>query len=162
MNKTGIELIAAEREEQLHKHARTIEGDREENATGQLVQAVEYILSGVPSKYPKDWSEAFKQRIDTKTRIQQLTIAGALIAAEIDRITPVNESDPVVFKKCTLLIEVVNTSEGRIMTRTNTGFSPMELMGMLQHSILDIHEQINRKMKPDVVNRNIVGQSEGV
>lgn len=94
--KTGVELIADERGEQLSKHGRTIEKDVLENKDNQLVYGAEALIS-------KDWSYGFDNEEDgnqcpanwdydiwmkmyNKSYKKRLIIAGALIAAEIDRI----------------------------------------------------------------------------
>lgn len=93
--KTGIELITEERERQI-----TVEGFDAENDTaytdGQLVEAAlcytaqatnelsEFNVihgSGVPYAWP--WSRSWWK---PGTKIRNLTKAGALIAAEIDRL----------------------------------------------------------------------------
>lgn len=87
--KTGIELIAQERQEQIEKHGTSVKDDVEFNKNGELAQVARYLCSTVntTSEYPRNWSLDFKWHIDrNKSRIERLTIAGALIAAEIDRL----------------------------------------------------------------------------
>lgn len=89
---TGVELIAKERQEQISKHSRTEERDIKENAGGQLQAAALYILAmdyneNAEDYYPEDWSEEFQLSLEKKTQKERLVIAGALIAAEIDRQT---------------------------------------------------------------------------
>lgn len=89
MIKTGIELIAQEREEQINKHGRTLESDAEINKHGELAQVARYLCSTIPvsGEYPRNWSQSFRWHVDkNKSRIERLVIAGALIAAEIDRL----------------------------------------------------------------------------
>ena len=88
---TGIELIAKERQEQIEKHGRTIEYDASQNIDGQLAHAAS-VLS-YPYHYaddiddtPYDWNIDLFKKMRNKPRIEQLVIAGALIAAEIDRL----------------------------------------------------------------------------
>jgi len=87
---TGIELIAKERQEQIEKHGRTIEYDASQNIDGQLAHAAS-VLS-YPYQYaddidaPYDWDIDLFKKMRNKPRIDQLVIAGALIAAEIDRL----------------------------------------------------------------------------
>jgi hypothetical protein len=92
--KTGIELIAEERQEQLTKHGRTVLQDVAYNskrvapfnmlplraAAGKLLG----VLGGVP--YSPDWNKETCEKMDAKDDLQKLIIAGAFIAAEIDRI----------------------------------------------------------------------------
>lgn len=97
--KTGVELIAEERQEQLNKHGRTIESDVSININGQLMDAVKQLIRGDNERDPLE--KAFKSRGFTpplnwdvnifgkmigKPYKERLIIAGALIAAEIDRL----------------------------------------------------------------------------
>lgn len=106
---TGIELIAKEREEQINKHGRTSVSDAEHEA-GQLATAAAlcaspdllYIMHDqyvnqtsfiIPDytnwELPLEWKGNVlrpNHTCDTKTRIHQLKVAGALLAAEIDRL----------------------------------------------------------------------------
>jgi len=88
--KTGIELISEERHEQIKKHGRTINTDIAENADGQLATAAEILIAheegSEPKKYPVGWDNGITRKMLSKTYKDRLIIAGALIAAEIDRI----------------------------------------------------------------------------
>jgi hypothetical protein len=91
--KSGIELIATERREQIEKHKRTILHDIENNDGFQLVQAASILCTPNPthtaevqSEAPFGWDEDIFERMINKDYKQRLIIAGALIAAEIDRI----------------------------------------------------------------------------
>lgn len=92
--KTGIELIAEERREQIEKHGRTIERDNIENENGQLAHGAEMLLAteheeGIDSvSYPDGWDPAICEHMLSKPYLERLAIAGALIAAEIDRLQP--------------------------------------------------------------------------
>ena len=96
---TGIELIAKEREEQIEKHGFNAEHDaRQYNSKGELIQAACYLLckdslliEAHPSNlryalFPSAWNEDYKTKFDQKDDLQSIIVAGALIAAEIDRI----------------------------------------------------------------------------
>jgi len=92
--RTGIELIAQERKEQIEKHGRRIERDVAQNGASQLVSAALHLL-GRSSVFdfdeeedfvPNGWDKAIYDKMNQKTYEQRLVIAGALIAAEIDRI----------------------------------------------------------------------------
>lgn len=92
---TGIELIAQERAEQIEKHGRTVEQDVLYNKDFQLVDAAENLifpLENYPEygtdyiSIPEDWNEGSFLKIMSKPYKERLIIAGALIAAEIDRI----------------------------------------------------------------------------
>jgi hypothetical protein len=84
--KTGIELIAIERQEQIEKHGFDKNHD-EEMSNGELKDAAIYLLTG-ELKYFPNWDERFHLKFRSKfsNEIETLKIAGALIAAEIDRI----------------------------------------------------------------------------
>lgn len=94
--KTGIELIAQERKEQIEKHERTIKNDILKNGAGQLLSAAIHILGrssvfdfdGTEDFVPVDWQSDIYNKMNEKGYKQRLIIAGALIAAEIDRISP--------------------------------------------------------------------------
>ena len=97
--KSGIELIAIERQEQIEKHGRTIIKDVAENSrpVGHLkmqpllIGAVKCtgVVGGLP--WPDNWNEVVCDKIDKKTRKEKLIIAGAFIAAEIDRLNALEE-----------------------------------------------------------------------
>jgi hypothetical protein len=101
---TGVELIAAERRRQIEQEGWTPEHD-DEHSDGELAMAACYyavvheaahfgpqIRIDLPALlYPKDWDwfwgkRAPEERQTNATRIRDLTKAGALIAAEIDRL----------------------------------------------------------------------------
>lgn len=84
----GIELIAQERKEQIEKHGFSIELDHDYYNRGELLQAADFALHPLSeqSSWPEEWDQHFAERIRNKDRIGQLKVAGALIAAEIDRL----------------------------------------------------------------------------
>jgi hypothetical protein len=90
--KSGIELIAQERQEQITKHGRTIESDVEQNDNKQLAVCAEMLLAveheeGIdPESYPDGWDEDVCRYMISKPYKERLIIVGALIAAEIDRL----------------------------------------------------------------------------
>jgi len=89
--KTGIELISAERERQITEKGWDAEHDNIANNDGQLADAaICYAMDGdrrdnwtVSNIWPWDWNW---WRPTPEDRIRELTKAGALIAAEIDRL----------------------------------------------------------------------------
>lgn len=87
---SGIELIAKERDEQIEKHKRTVEMDVVLNPDYQLSEAAQKLLDfapDVPTYFePKGWNGEQWQYLVEKSFKERLIIAGALIAAEIDRI----------------------------------------------------------------------------
>jgi hypothetical protein len=84
--KTGIELMAAERQEQITKHGRTIEKDIDQNPDGELIVAAIGAINGNDASFPAGWDLVLVQKICDKGVKDRLIIAGALIAAEIDRL----------------------------------------------------------------------------
>ena len=92
MKQTGIELIAKERQEQIEKHGRTIYLDVRFNYNKQLSMGA-YMLLSVdyeevidPESFPDGWDHETCKHMISKNYKERLIIAGALIAAELDRI----------------------------------------------------------------------------
>lgn len=92
--KSGIELIAQERQEQLEKHKRTVDHDAAFNTDNQLLDAASVLSMDAPQEIldfhkddpPIGWNEETWSHMLDKPYVERLTIAGALIAAEIDRV----------------------------------------------------------------------------
>lgn len=94
--KTGIELIAQERKEQIEKHGRTVERDVHENAPHVFEVPLTKAASALTmepltdhGKYfmkPSNWDQSIWDKMCAKPYKERLIIAGALIAAEIDRL----------------------------------------------------------------------------
>jgi len=83
--KNGVELISEERKEQIQKHGWNIENDSHyENE--ELLQAAVYCISQEIEEWPTGWNTFFQDKILSKDRIGQLKVAGAFVAAEIDRL----------------------------------------------------------------------------
>lgn len=99
MKKTGIELIAAERQEQITKHGRTLRHDKAFNNHYQLSQAAALLCylddddkpEDIESCCPSDWDVTWWTKMMDKPYKERLTIAGALIAAEIDRLNEIEQ-----------------------------------------------------------------------
>lgn len=89
---TGIELIAKERQEQIEKHGRTVHKDSIDNYDSQLSLGALMLLSvdyeeGIdPASYPEGWDHEICMKMIGKSYKERLIIAGALIAAELDRL----------------------------------------------------------------------------
>lgn len=90
----GIGMITFERIEQLQKHGRSVQKDVECNARCELAEAAR-ILSQLhldpKTEPPKGWATAggvgaVWKNIASKPYLDRLVIAGALIAAEVDRV----------------------------------------------------------------------------
>ena len=93
--KTGIELIAEERKEQIEKHGFDLEFETEFNSSGELREAAIAAICESGSadifKFPSTWDFEIKMIVTIKSYRDRLVIAGALIAAEIDRIQAFNK-----------------------------------------------------------------------
>lgn len=85
---SGIMAILTERLEQINKHYRTIEDDWLHNPSGQLIEGARALLkpNTVDHDFPDNWGVAACRKMINKPYKERLIIAGALIAAEIDRI----------------------------------------------------------------------------
>lgn len=87
----GIELIAKERNEQIEKHGRTPEHDYHNNFDGQLPWAASCLAFDEIQDWdarheaPVNWDLETWQKMHDKSHKERLIIAGALIAAELDR-----------------------------------------------------------------------------
>lgn len=95
--KTGIELIAKERQEQIEKHGRTVKYDVNTNYDGQLRRGAVSLIGYIDGSsdflmMPGDWDRNLCTVMCQKSYQERLIIAGALIAAEIDRIIADDES----------------------------------------------------------------------
>lgn len=107
--KSGVEFISSERQEQIEKHGRTLEHDFAVNALGQMGFAAvalcsEYDVTGRPRGdepariahferwCPPGWDKNIWMKMIKKPYKDRLIIAGALIAAEIDRL---NSAPPI-------------------------------------------------------------------
>lgn len=88
---SGAELISLERCDQIDKHGRTIELDKKLNTRNQLSYAASALVSFIDGETieissPPEWNEEIWQYMMGKSYKERLIIAGALIAAEIDRV----------------------------------------------------------------------------
>jgi hypothetical protein len=92
--KTGIELIAQERKEQIEKHGRSTGDDVRFNNKGQLQRAAEILITIDEDIdlyrhklfIPSGWNKDIWFKMLNKPHKERLIIAGVLIAAEIDRL----------------------------------------------------------------------------
>jgi len=89
IDKTGIELISEEREEQIKKHGFDSSHDKE-HMNGELLVVAQCLITNDYSEFPKNWGSFYMEKLMSKTGIEALKIAGALIAAEIDRLRNIN------------------------------------------------------------------------
>ena len=93
--KTGIELIADERQKQIDKHGFT--GEHHANhpewyEQNQLIEAsmkLSFIIAD--DETPKNWDKEWFTNLCQRNSVERLIIAGALIAAELDRLKFITE-----------------------------------------------------------------------
>lgn len=86
----GAEMIAAERKRQIEKEGWTAEHDVQHDDESLVWAAVYYALpdgcgTSEEAAFPASWDRSWAKKAKD-TRVRQLVKAGALIAAEIDRI----------------------------------------------------------------------------
>lgn len=89
---TGIEMIAKERQEQIEKHGRTLRADKAYNSQEvggyfPLQCGTIYLLDQHFAHTPTHWDGKLLDKMKSKPYKERLIIAGALIAAEIDRLS---------------------------------------------------------------------------
>ncbi len=95
--KTGIELIAEERQHQIQK-GYDLAHDKEHNGR-ELSMVASTIISpdqeSAPwiGSFPADWEEDAAWKLVNKPYKERLIIAGALIAAELDRLLATKTED---------------------------------------------------------------------
>ena len=88
----GVTLITKERKEQIDKHFRSIKEDVLYNPSFQLSKAAAFLILHNFSEHeilmalPLNWNKKVWIKMCSKPYKERLIIAGALIAAEIDRI----------------------------------------------------------------------------
>ena len=92
---TGVSLIAMERSEQIAKHHKSVQYDKDYNTEMQLSFAAALLTAPNPFTFarasnhyscPLGWDETLWLKMLGKSFKQRLIIAGALLAAEIDRL----------------------------------------------------------------------------
>lgn len=84
MSKAGIELIYQERQEQIEKHGFSVKDDLS-YSENELIKAALFCINPKQFEWPFNWNEKFRDKIINKTEIERLSVAGAFIAAQIDR-----------------------------------------------------------------------------
>ena len=104
--KTGIELIAQERKEQIEKHRYTIEWDVVRNTENQLLSAIMMLASAISFRrgeiemppdalqdlHPIGWDINYCKKMISRSDIDILGKIGAFAAAEIDVILLQNQT----------------------------------------------------------------------
>lgn len=99
--KTGIQLIAKERQEQFEKHGISIGLDIIHNSSFEkpLTKAASALTIehgnglAMETMKPSNWDAGIWYKMMSKPYKERLIIAGALIAAEIDRLTAVEKEN---------------------------------------------------------------------
>lgn len=87
----GVLKIKEERESQIYDHGFDVSHDRKNNKYGEIKQAVAAILNDDLDLFARTgWDYEFYHKIKAKPELEQLAICGALVAAEIDRLTTKN------------------------------------------------------------------------
>jgi len=81
----GCQIICEERWEEIFKHGWNLERDQD-YANEELLKAALFCIDQKRFEFPWGWMESYRTKILYKSRIDQLKVAGALIAAEIDRL----------------------------------------------------------------------------
>lgn len=82
----ALDLITQERNEQILKHGFDEKQD-DLNINSELKYAAAYLLTNNVKYFPQTWMAHYKEKFDKKeSEIEKLKVAGALIAAEIDRL----------------------------------------------------------------------------
>lgn len=103
MEKTGAELIAEERQRQIEQEGWTAEHDDAHN-TGDLQHAaIAYIAESIESGTGYVYWPWQREWWKPKDRISNLKRAGALIAAEIDRLNREQNKEPLIGRDMTPL-----------------------------------------------------------
>lgn len=99
--KTGIELITEERQKQIDKHGFTAEhhalnSDKWYN-DNQMQFAVMYLMDEDfifnDEAFPLNWNKEWFLNLNNRDTKERLIIAGALIAAELDRLNYIEENN---------------------------------------------------------------------
>lgn len=97
--KTGIQLIKEERDEQVTKHHINTGLDVLHNSSCQLAYAAERLCVpelDVPNYIPPmNWDERIWDKMISKPYKERLIIAGALIAAELDRLLAIEQQEKI-------------------------------------------------------------------
>lgn len=81
----GISQIAEERGEQISKHGHNLLSDQQYDKDELVTAAIQYLVGPEQEVWPEAMDKKW-YKPSPENRIRELRIAGALIAAEIDRI----------------------------------------------------------------------------
>ena len=84
--KTGIELIAEERQRQIDKEGYDEEHDAKEPINRMVACAISYAMYDIDELEAEAWWSWDRKYYKPKDRLRNLERAGALIAAAIDKL----------------------------------------------------------------------------
>ena len=87
---TGFEAIAKERIEQVNKHHYQLDNDQK-CVNGELMKAAMFCITLDGKLWPRSWSKERREHIKQKSTEQRYVIAGAFMAAEVDRLRGVDD-----------------------------------------------------------------------
>jgi len=95
----GVSSIREERSDQIMDQGETIKYDVDNNSAGQLPEAASMLafeniedIHGIEDSAPEGWDYDQWNKMINKSYRDRLVIAGALIAAEIDRVQAIERS----------------------------------------------------------------------
>lgn len=83
----GIIAMLNERNDQINKHGFNVEHDVKFNSNGELVTVARALMKfhATTHDFPASWDIEFVRKMILKSYTERLIIAGALLAAEVDR-----------------------------------------------------------------------------
>lgn len=67
-------------------------------------------------------------------------------------------SGSAIVRKATYTIEYIVREKGTTLNRKADGFNPFELLGLLDLTRGEIIAQMQGKIKPDIIKREVVGE----
>lgn len=96
----GAHKIEIERLEHFSKHQRSVVHDVFHNPTGELITGAKALLltESRTNAFPTSWGIAACRKMAQKPYKERLIIAGALIAAEIDRLEYLEKQTSEILK----------------------------------------------------------------
>lgn len=134
---TGIGLIATERQEQIVKHGFSVENDQYYSRK-ELIQAAKFAMNPDLEYWPSKWNQELAEKIRSKDEIGRLTVAGAFIAAEIDRKLLADSSKLYSRQEVEALISNLLEHSDIVMdaiSNENTNWDGQELLNLSEESI---------------------------
>lgn len=114
MEKTGLQIIEQERDEQINKHGYSLEHAKSNMhwySHQELLQAANFCVSGVEEDWPVNWNDEARDKISGKSRIGQLACAGAFFMAQAD-LFGMNDYLQRNIEWCAVEIDIIQNQEG--------------------------------------------------